>query len=325
MKVLITGVTGFVGSAVAKHGAHFKWQIEGQCRTLPSTKLTYSVHCLSIDSQTDWSSCLYEKEVVIHCAARVHQMDESPEIASKAYLEVNTHGTLNLARQAAQAGVKRFIFLSSIKVNGEQTEPGQPFTAEFPPIPLDPYGASKYHAEQGLREIAQETGMEVVIIRPPLVYGPEVKANFLSMIQWIDKGIPLPLGRIKNQRSMVFIDNLVSLITTAAEHPEAVNQTFLVSDNDDVSTTELLRLIASSLGKRSRLLPVPSHLLVMLLRMLGKGDIAEKLTANLQVDLQHTQRILNWQPPVALAHGIQSTVDYYQAQKSSHKEYGAHL
>ncbi|MGO1296211.1 MAG: UDP-glucose 4-epimerase family protein [Vibrio sp.] len=322
MKVLITGVTGFVASAVAKHGAHLKWQIEGQCRTLPSTKPTYTVHCLSINSQTDWSSCLHEKEVVIHCAARVHQMDESPEIAHKTYLEINTHGTLNLARQAAQAGVKRFIFMSSIKVNGEQTGPGQPFTTEISSVPDDPYGASKYQAEQGLRKIAQETGMEVVIIRPPLVYGPGVKANFLSMIRWIDKGIPLPLGRINNQRSMVFIDNLVSLITAATEHPEAANQTFLVSDNHDVSTTELLRLIASSLGKRSRLLPVPSHLLVMLLRMLGKGDIAEKLTASLQVDLRHTQQMLQWQPPVSLSQGIQSTVDHYQEHKSSNKPHG---
>lgn len=190
--------------------------------------------------------------VVIHSAARVHVMDEQSADPLAEFRKMNVDGTLNLARQAAAAGVRRFIFISSIKVNGEGTVLGKPYTAMDTPSPQDPYGISKMEAEQGLRQIAQDTGMEVVIIRPVLVYGPGVKANFRSMVNWMNKGVPLPLGSIYNKRSMVALDNLVDLVVTCIDHPAAANQTFLESDGEDLSTTEMLRRIIGSLPGQSR-------------------------------------------------------------------------
>jgi nucleoside-diphosphate-sugar epimerase len=217
---------------------------------------------------------------------------------------VNVETTLQLASQAAACGVKRFIFISSIKVNGEQTEPGRPFRPDDTPAPQDPYGISKMEAEAGLREVAQETGMEVVIIRPPLVYGPGVKANFASMVKWLQRGVPLPLGAIHNCRSLVALDNLVDLIITCIHHPAAANQTFLVSDGEDVSTTELLRRMGAALGRPARLLPVPQQMLEWGAALAGKRDMAQRLFSSLQVDMDKTRQLLGWAPPVSLEQGL---------------------
>jgi UDP-glucose 4-epimerase len=211
---------------------------------------------------------------------------------------------LNLARQAAAAGLRRFVFVSSIKVNGEATQLARPFIADDAPAPLDAYGVSKMEAEQGLREIARQTGMEVVIIRPPLVYGPGVKANFAAMMRWLKRGVPLPLGAIHNQRSLVALDNLVDLILTCLTHPAATNQTFLVSDGEDVSTTELLRRMGQAMGKTARLLPVPASWLKVAASLVGKGDVAQRLCGSLQVDISKTRELLGWVPPVSLDEGL---------------------
>jgi len=227
----------------------------------------------------------------------------------QAYREVNVKGTLNLASQAAQAGVRRFVFVSSIKVNGEATQPGQPFTADDVPSPLDPYGVSKLEAERGLREIEAETGMEVVIVRPPLVYGPSVKANFAAMMRWVARGIPLPLGAIHNARSMVALDNLVDLLVACLKHPAAAGQTFLVSDGQDVSTTELLRRTAQAMGKKALLLPVPASMLELGATLLGKRAVAQRLCGSLQLDIAKTRRLLGWNPPLTLDQGLKKAVE----------------
>jgi nucleoside-diphosphate-sugar epimerase len=227
----------------------------------------------------------------------------------QAYRDVNANGTLNLATQAAQAGVRRFVFVSSIKVNGEVTRLGKPFTADDLPSPVDPYGVSKREAERGLHEIEVRTGMEVVIVRPPLVYGPGVKANFAAMMRWVARGIPLPLGAIHNARSMVALDNLVDLLVTCVKHPSAAGQTFLVSDGEDVSTTELLRRTAQTMGKRAPLLPVPAFVLEAGAALVGKRAVAQRLCGSLQVDMAKTQTLLGWRPPLTLDEGLKKAVE----------------
>jgi UDP-glucose 4-epimerase len=223
------------------------------------------------------------------------------------FRKVNVEGTLNLARQAAEAGVRRFIYISSIKVNGEQTFLGQLFTEDDLPAPLDPYSISKYEAEEGLRKLAQQTGMEIVIIRPPLVYGPGVKANFLAMMRWLRKGVPLPLGAIHNQRSFVALDNLVDLIVTCIDHPAAANQTFLVSDGEDLSITGLLRRMGLALGRPARLIPVPVFLLTAGAALVGRRDMAQRLCGSLQVDISKAQTLLGWKPPISVDEGLHRT------------------
>jgi nucleoside-diphosphate-sugar epimerase len=220
------------------------------------------------------------------------------------FREINVAGTLNLARQAALHGVKRFIYISSIKVNGEQTAAGHPFTPSDTPNPSGPYGISKFEAEDGLRQIAEQTGMEAVIIRPVLVYGPGVKGNFLSMMRWLRNGIPLPLGAIHNARSLVALDNLIDLIVSCLRHPAAANQTFLVSDGEDLSTTELLKRTAAAMGINVRLIPVPAPIIQAGITLLGNRDIARRLCGSLQVDIGKTRELLNWTPPVAIDEGL---------------------
>jgi nucleoside-diphosphate-sugar epimerase len=257
-----------------------------------------------IDQHTDWSAALKNQQVVVHTAARAHIMDDQAEEPLAAFREVNVAGTLNLARQAAGAGIRRFVFISSIKVNGEQTAPGSCFMAEDSPAPEDPYGISKLEAEQGLQQIALETGMEVVIIRPPLVYGPGVKGNFASMIKLVEKGLPLPFGAIDNRRSLVGLDNLVDLIITCIDHPNAANQVFLVSDGEDLSTSGLLRRVAKAMGKPSRLISVPAGLLQLGATVLGKKAVGQRLLGSLQVDISATRERLDWTPPVSVDEGL---------------------
>ncbi|WGK60359.1 SDR family oxidoreductase [Halopseudomonas sp. SMJS2] len=307
--ILQTGATGFVGGAVLDRLTAERGDIAAAVRT-PQTDLPANVRKVvvpNLDVGTDWSEALEACSVVIHCAARVHVMNDQSSDPLAEFRKVNVDGTLNLARQAAAAGAKRFIFISSIKVNGEDTALGRPYTAFDTPVPQDPYGISKMEAEKGVRLIAQETGMEVVIIRPVLVYGPEVKANFRSMMSWMNKGVPLPLGAINNKRSLVSLDNLVDLIVTCIDHPAAANQTFLVSDDEDLSTTEMLRRMARALGKPARLIPVPSAWLESGAALLGKRAVAQRLCGSLQVDIRHTRETLNWTPPVSVDEGFRAT------------------
>jgi len=311
MNILVTGATGFLGGHLFLTLQSTENKVTALLRS-ENSLFTDSAIVSTIDKKSNFSAALASIDVVIHCAARVHIMNDASTNPLEEFREVNTYGTLNLAQQAADAGVKRFIFISSIKVNGESTEPGIPFQPDDKHIPTDPYGLSKYEAEVGLRKIAEETGMEVVIIRPPLVYGPGVKANFAAMMKWVSKGISLPLGGIKdNQRSLVAVDNLVDLIVTCIDHPNAANQTFLVSDDEDVSTTGLLKNVATALNIPSRLIPIPASWFGLTSKLIGKPAIYQRLCGSLQVDISKTRDLLSWKPPYSSAESMKKTADAF--------------
>ncbi len=284
--ILITGGTGFVGKALIQ-------RLDDYLVVL-ATRADFA----------NWYKVLAGMTVVVHLAARVHVMQDTEADPLTAFRAVNLENTLNLARQAAAAGVKRFVFISSVKVNGEITRPGLAFNEADVPSPQDAYGQSKHEAEVGLRQIAADTGMEVVIIRPPLVYGPGVKANFAALMRAVQRGWPLPLGAVHNLRSLVALDNLVDFIVTCITHLQAANQTFLVSDGQDLSTTELVRGMAQAAGVPARLLPVPVWALQAGASLLGKGDAVPRLYGNLQVDISKARSLLGWVPPVSVEEGL---------------------
>ena len=305
LKILVTGANGFVGCALCREAMVRGMTVRGITRTpcdLPAGVGNLVVG--RIDDGTNWREVLTGCEVVIHLAARVHVMHDTAADPLTAFRVVNVEGTLSLARQAAAAGVKRFVFISSVKVNGEFTQTGQAFAETDTSNPQDAYGQSKHEAEQGLRQLAADTGMEVVIIRPPLVYGPGVKANFAALMRAVQRGWPLPLGAVHNQRSLVALDNLVDLIVTCLKHPAAANQTFLVSDGEDVSTTELLRRMGQAMGRPARLIPVPASWLKLAAALVGKPDVAQRLCGSLQVDISKTRQLLGWSPPVSVDEGL---------------------
>ena len=312
MKLLVTGATGMVGGATCAALHRRGWPVLAAVRqvsaaVLPS--LPYEVVQMgSMDDQTCWASVLPGIGVVVHLAARVHVMHDTVPDPLAAFRAVNVEGTLNLARQAAASGVKRFVFISSVKVNGECTHPEQAFSEADAPNPRDAYGQSKHEAEQSLRQLADKTGMEVVIIRPSLVYGPGVKANFAALMRAVQRGWPLPLGAVHNQRSLVALDNLVDFIVTCITHPKAANQTFLVSDGQDLSTTELVRGMALAAGVPARLLPVPVWALQAGATLLGQGDAVQRLCGNLQVDISKAQQLLGWVPPISIEEGLRRVV-----------------
>lgn len=305
MNVLLTGATGFLGSRLAEEiDQRDCYHLTCSVRRAGAITNVREVLVGGVGRDTEWATALVDQDVVVHTAARAHIMkDEAPDPLAE-YRKVNVEGTLSLARQAADAGVSRFIYISSIKVNGEQTRHGTPFTADALPAPEDPYGVSKLEAETGLYEIASETGMAIVIIRPPLVYGPGVKGNFASMIRLVEKGLPLPLGAVHNKRSLVALDNLVDLIITCIDHPAGTNQVFLASDGQDISTTELLRGIGQAMGKPARLVPVPTGMLMFGAGLLGKKDVVQRLVSSLQVDISKARDLLGWEPPVSMEEGL---------------------
>ena len=301
--ILLTGATGFLGSRLAT-ALHSKPDVNLTAAVRRSIKIPSAqiVEVHGLDANTHWSTNLYNQQVVIHVAARAHIMEDDVSDPLMEYRRVNVDGTLNLARQSAAAGVDRFIFISSIGVNGNINT--HPFSEDDAPHPAELYAQSKWEAEQGLLEIQRESGMGLVIIRPPLVYGPDAPGNFGSLMRWVKKGIPLPLGAIHNQRSLVAIDNLVDLIITCIDHPAAANQVFLAGDGQDLSTTELLRGVARAMGKPSRLIPVPSSLLMLGATLLGKKAVAQRLLGSLQVDISKARNLLGWEPPISVEEGL---------------------
>jgi nucleoside-diphosphate-sugar epimerase len=309
MKVLVTGASGFVGGALCADLSRRSNYVLGAVRTSPAPMPGVEwVNVGELGAFTDWEKAVLGVDAVIHLAARVHVMDDKAVDPLAEFRKVNVDGTLNLARQAAAAGVKRFVFMSSVKVNGESTQAGHPFLDVDAPAPQDAYGQSKHEAEQGLREVASKTGMEVVIIRPPLVYGPGVKANFAALVRAVQKGWPLPLGAVHNQRSLVALDNLVDFVVTCSSHPLAANQTFMVSDGHDFSTTELVCGLADALKVPKRLLPVPVWMLEAGATLLGKREAVLRLCGNLQIDISKARSLLGWIPPVSADEGLRRAV-----------------
>lgn len=312
MNVLLTGASGFLGShffkTFANHGVCIRPVI--RTSTLPPSINSEipTIVVPDLNSDVDWRCALDGIDVVVHCAARVHVMNDISKNPLGEFRKTNVYGTLNLANQAAKFGIKRFVFVSSIKVNGESTFLGSAFKADDKPFPKDPYGISKMEAEDGLRDLSARTGMEVVIIRPPLIYGQGVKANFATMMQWLRRGVPLPLGGITlNRRSLVFVENLVDLIHICIDHPKAANQTFLISDDEDVSTTALLLKMAEALRCSARLVNISPTLIKLSARFIGKPEIADRLCGSLQVDITKTKELLGWKPKFGLDEGLLRT------------------
>ena len=302
--VLVTGANGFVGRALCDEVMRRGMQVCGAIRArdqLPSGILPVSVG--AIDGATDWSKALAGAAVVIHLAARVHVMRDNASDPLEEFRKVNVAGTENLARQATKAGVKRLVYVSSVKVNGEQTA-DVPFSETDTANPQDPYGVSKWEAEQLLHQVARETGLEVVIVRPPLVYGEGVKGNFAQMMKVLDRGIPLPLGSVKNRRSLIHVGNLIDALILCATHPMAANQTYLVCDGEDVSTPDLLRELGAAMGRPARLFPCPPVLLRLLGRLAGKSDQFERLLGSLHIDSGKIRRELGWKPTFTLSEGL---------------------
>ncbi|WNZ44014.1 SDR family oxidoreductase [Leptolyngbya boryana CZ1] len=310
MNFLITGATGFVGSALCQLLEHSEHTVYGVVRSDAVLPPSVTPILVSSIAELDDHPILPQIDVVIHLAARVHQMNDTAADPLSEFRAVNTEATKSLAIAAATAGVKRFVYLSSIKVNGDGQ--ASPYTERSTPQPADAYGISKWEAECALNEIAATTDLEIVILRPPLVYGAGVKANFLNLMNLVKTGIPLPLGGIHNQRSLVYVGNLVDAIVTCATHPQAAGQTFLVSDSTDVSTPELVRKISESMRKPIRLMPISPVILTNLARILGKTATLDRLFGSLTIDSSKLRQTLNWQPPFTLEQGLEQTARGFQ-------------
>lgn len=298
-KFLVTGATGLIGSALLAHLLAIGQPARGSVRHAGEVQGGRELMATGeLSADTDWREALSGVDVVIHTAARVHLMHDPSSDPERAFREVNCDATLALARQAADQGVRRLVFLSTIKVNGERTI-GEPFRSDNPPNPQDAYARSKLAAEQGLQALAAETGLEVVVVRPPLVYGPRVGANFLAMMRWLQRGLPLPLAHLDNRRSLVALGNLVDLLTLCATHPAAAGRTLLVADGEDLSTPELLRRLGIALHRPARLFPAPPGL-PLLVRLLGKAPALQRLSESLQIDATETCALLGWRPPFSV-------------------------
>ena len=314
MNFLVTGANGFVGYALTRT-LSAKNNVVAALRSFNTDEsLITQLLIKDINAPLDWFIAISKIDVVIHLAARVHVIDELSSDPLYDFLEVNLYGTLNLAKYAAKSGVKRFVYISSVKVNGEYTE-HKPFDEDDSANPHDAYAVSKWRAEQALRQLSKEIQMEIVIIRPPLVYGSGVKANFLRLLKLVNKSIPMPLACIRNQRSMIYVGNLVDAIITCATHPKAANQTYLVSDGESVSTPQLIRNIAQASGKRVLLLPFPISMMKFLAKLFGKSAAVDRLTQSLVIDSSKIRRELDWTPPFTMTQGLKATADWYKNQK----------
>jgi len=310
--LLITGANGFIGRALGQNAVKRGFSV--RCATRSDCQLIHEVEHVvveAIDAKTAWSDALKGVDVVIHLAARVHVMNDKAADPLDEFRKVNVPGILQLARSAAAAGVKRFVYVCSIKVNGEETASREVYREADIPSPQDPYGVSKWEAEQALKQLAIETGLEVVIVRPPLVYGSGVKGNFVQMLSVLSKGIPLPLASVANQRDLIYVGNLVDALITCAIHPAAAGQTYLVSDGQDISTADLLSQLAVAMGKPARLFPFPPFLIKLAGRLVGKSDQVDRLLGSLRVNSSKIRRELNWTPPYTLQQGLQATAKHY--------------
>ncbi|MBI5890606.1 MAG: SDR family oxidoreductase [Nitrosomonadales bacterium] len=312
MRLLVTGASGFVGQAVCVQALRRGLTVRAALRkhALPGSVEPALVG--EINGATDWDGVLSDVDIVIHLAARVHVMRENAENPLKEFRRVNVAGTERLARTAAAKGIKRMVYVSSIGVNGLQTVAGSAFSEADNPTPHNAYALSKWEAEQTLHRIAAETGLEVVIVRPPLVYGVDAPGNFAQMLKVLSAGIPLPLASVHNLRSLVYIENLVDALILCATHPAAVGQTYLVSDGEDISTPDLLRRLGAGMGHKARLFPCPSAFLEFAGRLTGKSDQVGRLLGSLQVDSGKIRRELNWTPPYTLQQGLQTTAMWYR-------------
>lgn len=314
-RYLVTGANGFVGRALTQHLLNKGCHVRGAVRTTSDDAAMQGVEQVvipDIGRETDWSDALQDVEVVIHLAARVHMMRDQAEDPLAEFMAINAFGTENLARQAAAKGVKRFVYVSSIKVNGEATIQGHPMTELDIPQPHDPYGISKWKAELSLHDLSRETSMEISILRPPLIYGPGVKANFARLIETVSKGVPLPLNSIRNARSLLYVGNLVDALYVCSVDGNAAGQTYLISDGEAVSTPMLTRLIAKALGKPDRIFGFPVGLMRLIGRLLRKTGAIDRLTQSLEIDNSKISNQLSWHPPYTLAQGLQETADRYK-------------
>lgn len=303
MRLLLTGSTGFVGQALLRCLTAREVDVAAAGRSKNIAAPSSGYFCVGeLGAQTNWGLALKGVDIVVHLAALAHVSGGDTSEMLTLFRSVNVDGTLNLADQAAKAGVRRFVFVSSIGVNGNSN--AEPFKPDDQPNPVEPYAQSKFEAEQKLWRVQQETGMEIVIIRPPLVYGVGAPGNFGTLVRWLASGVPLPLGSIHNKRSLVSIDNLVDLIIRCIDHPAAANQVFLAGDGEDLSTTELLRGVARAMGKPACLIPLPTGLLQLGARLLGRKAMAQRLLGSLQVDISKTCELLSWKPPYTVEEGL---------------------
>ncbi len=319
LSYLVTGASGFVGSQLCSALVNANVFVRAVSRKSIDISGVDSVQISDMVKETGWTSALRDIDVVIHLAARAHVMNDTTANPLQEFLDVNLKLTANLADQAAKAGVKRFVYVSSIKVNGEYTE-NQPFDESSMTVPTDAYAVSKLQAEQYLLNLSRETDMEVVVVRPPLVYGPGVKANFLRLVMLIDKSLPLPLAAVTNKRSLIYVGNLVDALIQCATHPQAKGQVYLVSDSADVSTPELIKEIAKALGRQSRLFYIPIKLIRYLAACIGRSAAIDRLTQSLVIDGSKIRRELGWNPPFTIQNGLKATADWYKLSKTKSTE-----
>lgn len=312
-KILITGASGFIGRALAAKLIQNKWQVSGAARAESLSRIPSGVTPVPwpVSDSNGWKPLLDGYDAVVHLAARVHVMDEAEQNSLSLYRAINTEATASLARAAAGAGVRRFIYVSSIKVNGEATSAGRFFVEADEPNPQGAYAQSKWEAEQMLAQIARENRLEVVLLRPPLVYGPGVRANFFQLLNLIDKGIPLPLAGVDNRRSLLYLGNFVSAIERCISHPAAANQTFLLSDGEDVSTSVLITRLAHAMGRSPRLFRMPIPLLRSMATLSRKTEAGGRLLNSLRIDSSKIRRVLGWQPPYSVQRGLADTAEWY--------------
>lgn len=318
---LVSGATGFVGRHLVARLLEEGFAVRCAVRDSRAARALFGerveiAEVGNIDTHPEWNAALQGAEMVFHLAGRAHILKESSADPLAEFLRVNTEGTAHLARHAAAAGVRRFVFVSSIKVYGESSGV-RPFRAQDPPAPGDAYGVSKQRAEEAVQRVAQESGMEAVIVRPPLVYGPGVGANFLRLMRLVDRGVPLPLGAVSNRRSLVSVWNLCDLLVRCARSAAAAQQTFVVSDGTDLSTPQLVQEIARALQRPARLLAVPPAVLKLAAQLTGNMAEYTRLCASLTLDVQDTMQILDWRPPLGIGESLSRTVSWYRGDRGA--------